>query len=769
MVRRRLWRAGIVAIAVAQSWALPAQDAPSAVVLGVTINESKDEYQAFFLRQPDGLWMRVEDFDQWRIVKPRVPPVEVGGFPYLPLSKVAGARAEIDESSQSVKLTVPIDAFAPQNFSGNTDRSRDVTPSIASAFVNYEIAAEASSDATNVRGFIEAGTSADWGLATSTFTIGSSYGGGGITRLDSYLLYDNPKSAIRLTVGDAITSTSAWSRPIRYGGVKVGTDFGLRPGYITFPTANFQGRTVLPSSVEFYADGALRYRRDVDRGPFAIDQAPLPAGAGQLTVVTRDVLGIERQTTTPYYVSTNLLRAGLSRYSFEIGLERDDYGQQSFDYSRPFAAGLYRKGLTDRLTIETRTELGSRIQDAGLSIASALPRLGEFGGTMALSKGGGGLGLLYGAYFNRTSPRWDLGLSIQQTNSNFTQLGIRRRDELIRRQVQGNAGRTLGRFGHIGISVANLRTADHVQTSVISASYSLTVGKGYFDAFAVLASSNAGPTNSGVGIGFTLPLGPRSTARVGAELQNGKIGATADYRVAAPTDQGWGYGANVRAGVFDQQRADATYVGDDGELRIEAARTAGQAGVRANARGGIAFAEGSVFTTRHLEGAFGIVNAAGYGGVRVYQDNRPLTRTNAKGLAIIPALRPYEENAIRLAPDDMPIGARVDADDIVLAPGYRKGVAAHFKVKAGRPALIVMTGPDGGEIPAGTTVIVDGGREQTFAGYDGNIFVSDARQEMKIEAELTSGKCMAMVALPAQKVDLPQIGPVRCAIAGEPK
>ncbi len=766
---RRPWRAAVlVALATASGAARTAEpvaaEAETAVVLGVTINDSGDDLSAFFLRRPDGLWARGEDLDAWRILRPAAPPVEVDGHAYVPLSALKGLEARIDEATQSVRLTVPIDMFTPQTFSGNAANVPKLSPTIPSAFLNYDIAAETSSNATSARGFFEAGASNRLGLAATTFTVGRTFGGTAVTRLDSYLLRDNPASATRLVIGDAITASSAWSRPIRFGGVKFGTDFGLRPGYITFPTADFQGRTVLPSSVEFYADGALRYRRDVDRGPFAVDQAPLPAGAGQLTVVTRDVLGIERRTTTPYYVSTNLLRAGLTRYSIEVGAERNDFGRDSLDYSRPFVAGLYRHGLSNRLTVESRAEIGSKVQSGGVSLSSALPRLGEFGATAAMSSGGGGWGVLYGAYYSRTSQVWDLGLSIQQTNRAFTQLGIRERSEQIRRQIQGNAGRTLGRYGRIGISIADLKTADHNETKVASLSYSLNIGTlGYIDAFAVLADSSSGPTNSGAGVGLTIPLGPRATARVGGEMQNGKPSLTADYRVAPPTDRGLGYGGSVRLGAFGQQRADATWVGDRGEVRIDAARIDGVVGVRGTARGGLALAEGALFATRQLDGAFGIVDAGGYAGVRVYQDNRPLTRTNSRGLAIIPALRPYEDNAIRLAPDDMPIGARVDADDVILTPAYRSGVTAHFLVKTGHPATVLFDGPDGTPVSPGTAIIVDGGRERTFAGYDGEVFISDARPTMVLEAEIAGGLCKAIVTRPAGAVDLPQLGPVRCA------
>ena len=40
----------------------------------------------------------------------------------------------------------------------------------------------------------------------------------------------------------------------------------------------------------------------------------------------------------PYYVSSALLRAGLTDYTFELGFERDNFTIESNDYGRGFGA-----------------------------------------------------------------------------------------------------------------------------------------------------------------------------------------------------------------------------------------------------------------------------------------------------------------------------------------------------------------------------------------------------------------------------------------------
>lgn len=747
----------------------PAPDAPppEPSILAITINGIAEQDAAMILRRPDGIWATAAAIDHWRILRPKAAPITIDGEAFLPLTGVAGLKAEVDETSQTLKLTVPVELFVSQKLVGNALVVPKLTPAIPAAYLNYNIVAEGANDYSRVRGFFETGASNRLGVATASFTIGKLAFGSTVTRLDTYLIRDNPDSATRLTIGDAISASSAWSRPIRFGGVKFGTDFGLRPGFVTFPTADFSGRTTLPSNVEVFANGALRYRSDLDRGPFAINQAPLPVGAGQLTVVTRDILGVEQRTTTPYYISSNLLRAGLSRYSIEIGEERDEYALKSFDYRRPFVAAQWRGGVTDWLTVEYRGELGSLTRTIGGSVSSAAARIGEFGVTGAVSKGRGeDTGFLYGVYFSRVSPLWDVSITAQATTQAFTQLGVRQDIDKIRQQVQASAGVTMPHAGRFGVSLAVLEDGLHSKSRVASANYSVNAGRiGYLDAFALHASSNDSKDTFGIGIGLTIPLGSRKTSRSGVELQNGRPAVYTDYRVTPPTDRGWGYGGSVRVGAFDQQRADATWRTDFGEFRGDVARVAGDAGARLTAEGGLVLADGNVFATRRLDGSFGIIEAGGYPGVQVYQDNQPRTRTNSSGVAIIPALRPYEQNAIRLAPDDLPIGARLDADDVVVTPAYRSGVVARFSVRTGHPASVLLDLENGDPVPEGSTVVIDSGREQTFVGYGGEVFVSDLKRRMTVEVQLAEGKrCAVTVTSPEAdaKADLPQIGPVVC-------
>ena len=68
-----------------------------------------------------------------------------------------------------------------------------------------------------------------------------------LIRTDTYWRTDLPSSMDTLVLGDTVSSGGAWSRPVRYGGVRYARDFTLAPGYITYPTPSISGSAALPS------------------------------------------------------------------------------------------------------------------------------------------------------------------------------------------------------------------------------------------------------------------------------------------------------------------------------------------------------------------------------------------------------------------------------------------------------------------------------------------------------------------------------------------
>ncbi len=728
------------------------------MIVEISINGSIREGQHLVARRGDGFWVRAADLDRWRIDRTGIAPQTIDGEPMVRLSAMPGVIAALDSALQRLDLSIPPDRFIAQRLSSAPARVRP-TPSAFLAFLNYDLSLEADDRVTG-GAFLEAGVSDDWGLVASTMTAGRTGRPGKVTRLDSYYLRDFPESLTRLVVGDSVTDARDWSRQVRFGGVRFGTEFGLQPDLVTFPVPEFADRAAVPSNVELLVNDALRYQGQVDQGPFSINQIPVVTGAGEMTLVVRDALGVERRVRTSYYVSSRLLSRGLSDWSLEAGAERRDYGFRSFHYANPFAAGSYRRGLTDWLTVESRAELSGNVQMAGAGINLVWPAVGEFGAAGALSRGEDGHGKLYRIFFSRITPTWNVALSYQHASRDFDQLGIDFDRDRITDQFQATAGASFGRWGNASISWTDLEYADGNRTQLVSGNYSAALGNAaYLNLFAIRSRARDAGWETTAGVGLTIAFGSRRSAYSQADSRN----IYTELRETAPTEGGWGYRLAASAGDSDRQQAELNWRGDVGEARVEVARFDGQMGVRALASGGLLIAGERAYATRRIEDGLGVIEVPDQPNVRIYQENRLVTRTDARGRAIIPNLRAYEKNRIALSPSDLPLDVRMPSDTMIVVPRFRSAAAASFELGRDRPATILVTGSDGAPVEVGASVRTSTG-ETAFVGYGGEIFVREIEPGMTLNIDLGRSGCRVAVPRYLPGEALPRIGPLRCTI-----
>ena len=735
------------------------EDSDTALLLvEIELNGEEQEGQFLVARNGQRWLMKPPDLARFRLGAEEAGAVTVEGERFTPLP--AAIAATFDDARQLLRLTVPAQLFRGQQLAASGALLQPTQSSFA-AFLNYDIALERQ-DGTRASGFFEAGISDHWGVAATTFQVGQSGGPGRAVRLDSYYLYDDPQRLLRLLIGDGVTASLDWSRQVRFGGVRLGTEFGLRPELVTFSTPTFVGRTAVPSNVELLVNDAIRFQGAVDQGPFSISQVPLVTGAGEVTLVLRDALGVERRVRTRYYVSPRLLARGLSAWSLEAGAEREDYGLRSFAYRNAFVAGTYRRGVTDWLTLEGRAEASGEVRMGGGGLSAVWAPLGEFGVALAGSQGRDGRGGLYRLFFSRITPSWNVALSYQRATRHFDQLGIDSDRDRITRQFQATTGLSLRRLGNLAVGWSDLGYADGSRARLASANYSIGVmDKAYFSLFAIRSDVEGAGRETTFGLGLTIPLGQRTSAYVQADRRN----RLAELRQTPPSEGGWGYRLSATLGADERQQAELRWRGGAGEMSLEAARSQGEVGLRFLASGGLLLAGGEPHATRRVEGGFGLVEVPGQGDVRIYQENRLVARTNANGRAIIPDLRAYEANRLSLAPSDLPLEAAMADDSMIVVPRFRGGVLARFAVEQDAPATVIVTMPDGQLVEVGASVRLPGGA-QSFVGRGGEIFIADLREPMMVNIDTAEGACRVTLPAVPPGESLPQIGPIACRLGG---
>ena len=136
--------------------------------------------------------------------------------------------------------------------------------------------------------------------------------GGNSVRLDTRWEETRPDALLRWQFGDGITDGGTGMRSIRFGGLRIGTDFDLQPYRTTSTLPTWFGSVALPSTVDVYIDGMRRYHAQVPPGAVALDAVPGITGSGQASVVVTDALGRMQTFEFPFYSTTRLLQPGLS-------------------------------------------------------------------------------------------------------------------------------------------------------------------------------------------------------------------------------------------------------------------------------------------------------------------------------------------------------------------------------------------------------------------------------------------------------------------------
>ena len=735
----------------------PATDEGAMTVLGVTINGHEMRGDTIVTVRDGRTLIPVDDLKRWRLVFSGAP-IQIDDQPFAALNTIPGLTFRIDKEAQQIQIRVPIDSFQSSEISGGPTL---LPPSEAAqtAFLNYDLSFEHAGGETLGEAFLEMGASGRLGLVENSFTVSNSKQGHNLVRLDTFAVHDDPSGLTRLTIGDTLTHIATWEPQVRFGGVKWGTDFSLQPGLLSFPTPTFGGQAQLPSSVQLYVNNVLNYQGQVEQGPFSLNRLPVVSGAGDVSVVVKDALGVEHRILSSYYLSTNLLRQGLSDFSVEAGAERHRYGIDSFDYGPPFVAGSYRYGLTSDLTIETRGEASSKTQDVGGGIAAVVGKAGEIGVSGSASTTHDlGPGYLYRVFASRVSQHWSLTASYEYRSPDYLQLGLDKDLERPRETLQISGGLNGRSFGSLSANVSYLRLSDGTRTRVYSTTYGRQLGKlGYFSAFALRSDSEDGHPDTTVGVSLSIAFGSRGNAFAQLDNNNRRI----ESQLNLPDDKGWGYRLVASQGQNSQQQAELDYRGRAIDLSGAVERFAGQTDERFLASGSFILSGASLMPSRRLDSSFAIVNVGdGESGVRVYQENRLIGATNASGIAIVTNLRPYEANRISVSPADLRLESVISNDNLVVVPRYLSGVKANFQVTNGNAGTLIVRLPNGDPLEPGIEVTI--GAKTFYTGFDGELFVDDIRAGAVLVAKRAAGTCSVIFPAVPKGVELPRIGPLTC-------
>ena len=767
--------AAVPGVAAAQPVSAPAGASGRLLPLEVRVNGSKAG-SWLLLEREGALYATPDAFEEWRLSRDQtMPGIEYRGRTWYPLSSIPGYEAQFNFADQSVDLKFRASEFGATRLGGYEVMRAPLSPVLTSFFLNYDVSQTtyAGRDFTTRR---DLGALTELGFSSSLGVLTSSHVGRNLAedenleprtwrRLETTFNRDFPDHNVTLRLGDSSTRYSMWGRQVYFGGIQLGRNYALTPGFITYPLPILAGQSAAPSTVELYVNDVLRQTSQVPTGPFTIDNFPLLTGSGQARMVVRDLLGRETVLVQDFFSSAELLDEGLSDWSAEIGAVRLNFGVENADYGQAFASGLWRYGIDRQRTVEARAELGEETQGGGIGLSMELPWqiLGQVGvaGSRNDIAGSGGHAVIG---LQHSSLRHGFTLSAKGSSPEYRQIGLEANPLLSRREYSaGYTSYAGGARGSFGVAYARIEQFDDTQIDTMSANYTLIIGARSSLTFTASRVSGITDANA-IGVSLLVPLDNRisATANVVHRDEGTDAYAGASQGLGAEIGFGWRALAGRRA---DQNFGEGGlyYQGSKALLTADVNATSDQQTARFGAQGALVVADGSLFATRKLQNSFAVVEVPGYENVGVGFQSSVLARTDASGRAIVPNLQPYRPNSIRLDPNELPISAELDSIEQVTVPAALSGVKVRFPVRSGRGALIKITFADGQPAPAGAVVAIRGDDKEFYVARRGEAFVTGLQPSNVVTLKWNKQSCDLKIDLPPGTADdIARVGPVVC-------
>ena len=693
------------------------------------------------------------------------------------LSDLPGVTYSIDEKKQILLITASDTALLPTLLLPEgigEARGHRVIESGTGVTLNYDLVgtyANGESGGSGTLGFqafsAKGVLSSNWLAYAGAAT--SAAGSNTAIRLDSAYTYADVNSLRRYTLGDFISSGLAWTRPVHLEGTQIRSDFSMRPDLITFPLPSVAGSAAVPSTVSVLADGNLVVAGQINAGPFEIPQLPVISGAGTISMTVTNALGQQVNVTQSFYANPTLLKPGLQTFAGEAGMVRLNWGSVSNDYGKLAGTAIYRRGITRKFTIECTAQGTSSMGMAGAGGVLQVANLGVINFSAAESGGSGHPGALFSAGAQRIGRVFSLGASAIVARPGYQDIAAMNGDPVPQKQLNGNAGVSSKHFGSVSAAYAVLdqnsepgstpqQNVPAQHSNVFSANYSLQFH--HMSLYATEFKDFSSGGSNGLQIGLVIPLGRRSSVSANWD-SDGTGELQAERSVSLIGD--WGYQAYVSGGNSYHEFAQGQYKSRVGLFTAGVDHDAGVTTLRLETQGAFSLADGGLFASNIIYDAFAIVDTSPIPKVRVYQENRPVGRTNSSGKLLVADMRSFELNHIRIEPTDIPPEATLNYDTRDVRPQALSGVVLKFPIHFSHAALLELVEVSGLPVPMGSTATLRATGAIVSVGYDGQAYVEDLSPHNELTIERPNGRhCyVSFDYLPAPG-NIPSIGPLPC-------
>ncbi len=709
----------------------------------------------------------ISDLSKWGVRGPYLDLVTFENREFARLRSLGNITASFDPRLASMSLTIPPELLPNQELRIG-EMSRPDPVSSRGAYLDYDWS-YTSGDASYTTGLLAPTVFSEYGVVDSQILYreagsglyGTDSDGSDWLRLSTTYTRDFPGRMRSLRVGDVFNTPGPWGGGSRIGGIQLASNFSTQPDFVTIPVPGLEGVASLPSTVDLYVNGALRYRRNVDPGSFRVEEIPIVTGSGQMQMVVTDLLGREHVYSQDFYASAELLRKGLSEYSYTLGSLRRDYSLPTDRYDETVAVAQHRYGINSELTVGGRAEISEELRSVSATANWSPDMIGVVSASVGHSRSGSESGTAWLLGYRFQGRRFNFSSRVSGASEHFEVIGNEFPGYVPKTELMLSGGWRHPRVGSFGAAVVRRIYQDNSDRDVVTFNYANTLFRQYY--LSVFASY-ANDQNAGVSVGATVTrmFGQRRSASASISRESGQSRVRMETQSNLPAGPGFGY--RLGTTLADDDRFDGQLIGqtDFGRYTVEVDKFGDRTTTRARASGSLAWLAGRAYAAREISDGFAVAKIGDLENVRVYVENQVVGRSDDRGRVLLPRLRPYEINRIRIEPADLPLASEISTVSVEVAPAYRNGLVIDFPVSTPSFAMVKAVLEDGTVVPEGSTVQIFGKEESTIVGRDGAIFLAAPEGETQVDVYWRSSGCEFEIEMPKATQALPHLGEVTC-------
>jgi len=471
-------------------------------------------------------------------------------------------------------------------------------------------------------------------------------------------------------------------------------------------------------------------------------------------------MGRQQVFAQDFYLATELLREGLSEYSLNLGVLREDYALENFEYGSLAGAANWRYGLRNDWTVEGHAEFSGQAAMLGSGVQHLLKAGGTGSAGIAFSHSDMGSGARWQIGYRQQASVLSYNVDISGASRGFAAVGDYTEHPQL--QALASAGKNLYEYGSLGLSVIHQRFHESATRSIVSATHSKTF-RNFLSLTTFVSIIDAETRDFTAGIRFSMPFGEHYSAAGSLTASRGATRADAEFRRALPVGSGYGYHVGVSASDSSFIDAGAMLQGESGRYSVDVRSGSASGSIwEVGTTGSIARLSGMTSFTRQIRDAFAVVNVGGIEGVRVYKENQEIGRTDRNGQLFVPALRPYLGNQLRVELEDLPMNARIGNSRTETTPYYRSGVVVNFDISVTTNVLLRAVYPDGSPLPEGAVAFVRQTGEYFPVGIDGKLYLQGIDRSSEIEIRWSGAVCDIDVPYPTGPEVIARLGDIAC-------